>query len=93
MNGAAVTPAPARTPATVGASTGSATGGRAATAGGSATDGGAATASTAPPLEASAPGRGRLIGGVLLFIAGFTVVFVAVAVLIGTWDIVRQRRR
>ncbi|HEX5857881.1 MAG TPA: cytochrome c biogenesis protein CcdA [Microbacterium sp.] len=70
--GAAVTPAPARTPAAVGASTGPATAGE------------SATGSTVLPVEAPAPGRGRLIGGVLLFIAGFTVVFVAVAVLGGT---------
>jgi cytochrome c-type biogenesis protein len=73
--GAAVTPAPARTRAVVGASTGSATGkpGLAST-----------SDSVAEPVDASSPGRGRLIGGVLLFIAGFTVVFVAVAVLGGT---------
>lgn len=34
--------------------------------------------------SASAPGRGRLLGGVLLFIAGFTLVFIAVNVLGGT---------
>lgn len=34
--------------------------------------------------SASAPGRGRLLGGTLLFIAGFTVVFMAVNVLGGT---------
>jgi cytochrome c-type biogenesis protein len=33
---------------------------------------------------ASAPGRGRLVGGVLLFIAGFTLVFMTVNVLGGT---------
>lgn len=33
---------------------------------------------------ASSPGRGRLLGGVLLFIAGFTLVFMAVNVLGGT---------
>lgn len=32
----------------------------------------------------AAPGRGRLLGGVLLFIAGFTLVFMAVNVLGGT---------
>lgn len=40
------------------------------------------TATTAG--SAKAPGRGRLVGGVLLFIAGFTVVFVAMGVLAGT---------
>jgi cytochrome c-type biogenesis protein len=34
--------------------------------------------------SASAPGRGRLVGGTLLFIAGFTLVFMAVNVLGGT---------
>lgn len=34
--------------------------------------------------SASAPGRGRLLGGTLLFIAGFTLVFMAVNVLGGT---------
>lgn len=34
--------------------------------------------------SASAPGRGRLLGGTLLFIAGFTAVFVAVNALGGT---------
>ncbi|MEV7757938.1 cytochrome c biogenesis protein CcdA [Microbacterium sp. NPDC089180] len=34
--------------------------------------------------SASGPGRGRLLGGTLLFIAGFTVVFMAVNVLGGT---------
>ncbi|MCD2170556.1 MULTISPECIES: cytochrome c biogenesis CcdA family protein [Microbacterium] len=34
--------------------------------------------------SASAPGRGRLLGGTLLFIAGFTVVFMAINVLGGT---------
>ena len=76
--GAAVTPAPARVPATAGAPTGPATGGA-----GQATRV-AGTGPVADPAEASPPGRGRLVGGVLLFIAGFTVVFVAVAVLGGT---------
>jgi cytochrome c-type biogenesis protein len=34
--------------------------------------------------SSSAPGRGRLLGGVLLFIAGFTLVFMTVNVLGGT---------
>lgn len=34
--------------------------------------------------SAAAPGRGRLLGGVLLFIAGFTLVFMTVNVLGGT---------
>ena len=34
--------------------------------------------------SASAPGRGRLVGGTLLFIAGFTLVFVAYNALSGT---------
>ncbi|MGC5221067.1 cytochrome c biogenesis CcdA family protein [Micromonospora sp. DT81.3] len=70
--GAAVSPAPARNPIPVDASTGSATGAA------------SLTQAVAEPVEASLPGRGRLLGGVLLFIAGFTVVFVAVAVLGGT---------
>lgn len=41
-----------------------------------------ATTLTEPELEA--PSRGRLLGGVLLFIAGFTVVFMAVNILGGT---------
>lgn len=40
---------------------------------------------TDPPAPAdSAPSRGRLLAGVLLFIAGFTVVFVAINMLGGT---------
>lgn len=41
----------------------------------------AAPAATATDIE---PSRGRLLGGVLLFIAGFTVVFMAVNILGGT---------
>ncbi|MGC5172680.1 cytochrome c biogenesis CcdA family protein [Microbacterium sp. DT81.1] len=73
--GAAVSPAPARSPIAIDASTGSATGAASTTG---------LTQAVAEPVEASLPGRGRLLGGVLLFIAGFTVVFVAVAVLGGT---------
>jgi cytochrome c-type biogenesis protein len=36
------------------------------------------------PGSGAAPGRGRLVGGVLLFIAGFTLVFMTVNVLGGT---------
>nr|WP_205834965.1 cytochrome c biogenesis protein CcdA [Microbacterium sp. CFH 90308] len=39
---------------------------------------------TTTDLAAGAPARGRLVLGVLLFIAGFTVVFVSIAVLGGT---------
>ena len=53
--------------------------------------GASAPASGAAPAAASgavraqrAPGRGRLIAGVALFIAGFTVVFVAMGVLAGS---------
>ena len=41
-----------------------------------------AVAAVAAPVEG--PGRGRLVLGVLLFIAGFTVVFVSIAMLGGT---------
>ncbi|KAA9111483.1 cytochrome c biogenesis CcdA family protein [Microbacterium rhizomatis] len=41
------------------------------------------TSTDVPPVEV-APGRGRLLLGVLLFIAGFTVVFMAVTILGGT---------
>ena len=45
----------------------------------------ASTATTEAPAAATAePGRGRLVLGVLLFIAGFTVVFVSMAMLGGT---------
>ncbi|HWI30481.1 MAG TPA: cytochrome c biogenesis protein CcdA [Microbacterium sp.] len=72
--GGAVTPRPA--PVAVGAS--------AAIGAGSST-GSAVDASTRSATDASqAPGRGRLLGGVLLFIAGFTLVFVAISVLGGT---------
>jgi cytochrome c-type biogenesis protein len=38
----------------------------------------------AEPADVTEPGRGRLVLGVLLFIAGFTVVFVSMAMLGGT---------
>lgn len=44
----------------------------------------AATASGSVTVAAPAPTRGRLLGGVLLFIAGFTVVFMAINILGGT---------
>jgi cytochrome c-type biogenesis protein len=43
-----------------------------------------ATGNTPVPEPVEGPGRGRLVLGVLLFIAGFTVVFVSVAMLGGT---------
>ncbi len=43
-----------------------------------------APASGAVATEVVAPSRGRLLAGVLLFIAGFTVVFMAVTILGGT---------
>ena len=47
--------------------------------------GGATTASPAPAADgATRDGRGRLLLGVLLFILGFTIVFVAMGVLAGT---------
>jgi cytochrome c-type biogenesis protein len=42
------------------------------------------TGNTPVPEPVEGPGRGRLVLGVLLFIAGFTVVFVSVAMLGGT---------
>ncbi|MCK6080145.1 cytochrome c biogenesis protein CcdA [Microbacterium sp. EYE_5] len=39
---------------------------------------------TATKPRVAAPGRGRLLGGVLLFIAGFTVVFVSMGLFAGT---------
>lgn len=50
--------------------------------GGSQTD--ASARPTATVADADAPARGRLVLGVLLFIAGFTVVFVSIAMLGGT---------
>jgi cytochrome c-type biogenesis protein len=46
--------------------------------------GGAVSGRGAQSAEASAPVRGRLVLGVLLFIAGFTVVFMAVNIFSGT---------
>ncbi|MBA8815320.1 cytochrome c-type biogenesis protein [Microbacterium halimionae] len=47
---------------------------------------GGASSAVAPGSSggSTTPGRGRLVGGVLLFIAGFTVVFMAVTILGGT---------
>lgn len=70
--GGAVSPRPAAV--TVGASTASATG----------TGTGAAAAGAPAPDAGEGPGRGRLVLGVVLFIAGFTVVFVSIAMLGGT---------
>jgi cytochrome c-type biogenesis protein len=74
--GGAVSPRPAAV--TVGASTGSATGS------GTATGTGTAAAGAPAPDAVDGPGRGRLVLGVVLFIAGFTVVFVSIAMLGGT---------
>ena len=76
FNGGAVSPRPAAV--TVGASTGSATGS------GTATGTGTAAAGAPAPDAVEGPGRGRLVLGVVLFIAGFTVVFVSIAMLGGT---------
>lgn len=46
--------------------------------------GGATTARTGAPRSARAAGRGRVLLGVALFIAGFTLVFIAMGVLAGT---------
>jgi len=76
--GGAVAPRPAPVAVTSGvdaASTGSATGSGSPTGSGSGT-------SVPEPVEG--PARGRLLLGVLLFIAGFTVVFVSMAMLGGT---------
>lgn len=70
--GGAVSPRPAAV--TVRASTASATG----------TGTGAAAAGAPAPDAVEGPGRGRLVLGVVLFIAGFTVVFVSIAMLGGT---------
>lgn len=70
--GGAVSPRPAAV--TVGASTASATG----------TGTGGAAAGAPAPDAVEGPGRGRLVLGVVLFIAGFTVVFVSIAMLGGT---------
>lgn len=72
--GGAVSPRPAAV--TVGASTASATG--------TGTGTGAAAAGAPAPDAVEGPGRGRLVLGVVLFIAGFTVVFVSIAMLGGT---------
>ena len=53
-------------------------------AGGSSGASGASGAVGSVGSSARAAGRGRLVGGVLLFIAGFTVVFVAMGVLAGS---------
>jgi cytochrome c-type biogenesis protein len=74
--GGAVSPRPA--PVAVAASTGSATGA------GSAAGAGAAVGQSPVSEPVEEPGRGRLVLGVLLFIAGFTVVFVSMAMLGGT---------
>lgn len=70
--GGAVSPRPAAV--TAGASTASATG----------TGTGGAAAGAPAPDAVEGPGRGRLVLGVVLFIAGFTVVFVSIAMLGGT---------
>jgi len=80
--GGAVSPRPAAV--TVGASTGSATGTDTATGSGTATGTGTAAAGAPAPDAVEGPGRGRLVLGVVLFIAGFTVVFVSIAMLGGT---------
>ena len=72
--GGAVSPRPAAV--TVGASTASATG--------TGTGTGAAAAGAPAPDAVEGPGRGRRVLGVVLFIAGFTVVFVSIAMLGGT---------
>ena len=77
--GGAVTPRSPEAPA--GAAGGSSRSARSSTDGAIATD--AAPAATATS-EAVAPSRGRLLAGVLLFIAGFTVVFMSVNILGGT---------
>lgn len=68
--GGAVAPRRARVPVAVGV----------------ASTGASSTTDAAPRADAElpAPGRGRLLLGVLLFIAGFTVVFMAVTILGGT---------
>nr|WP_198425705.1 cytochrome c biogenesis protein CcdA [Microbacterium ureisolvens] len=86
--GGAVSPRPAAVPAgasartagaaATGASTSSATGASTSSATGAVAD------RTAIPEPVEGPGRGRLVLGVLLFIAGFTVVFVSMAMLGGT---------
>lgn len=75
--GGAVSPRPAAV--TVGASTAST-----ASATGTGTGTGAAAAGAPAPDAVEGPGRGRLVLGVVLFIAGFTVVFVSIAMLGGT---------
>jgi cytochrome c-type biogenesis protein len=79
--GGAVSPRPARV--AVGASTGSATGDGSA-AGDPRSLSERSETKRAEPADIIEPGRGRLVLGVLLFIAGFTVVFVSMAMLGGT---------
>ncbi|HEY9307698.1 MAG TPA: cytochrome c biogenesis protein CcdA [Microbacterium sp.] len=79
--GGAVSPRPARV--AVGASTGSATGDGSA-AGDPRSLSERSETKRAEPADVIEPGRGRLVLGVLLFIAGFTVVFVSMAMLGGT---------
>ncbi|MEV5069338.1 sulfite exporter TauE/SafE family protein [Microbacterium sp. LMI12-1-1.1] len=79
--GGAVSPRPARV--AVGASPGTATGDGSATGDPRSLSERSET-KRAEPADVIEPGRGRLVLGVLLFIAGFTVVFVSVAMLGGT---------
>ncbi|MFK4808149.1 cytochrome c biogenesis CcdA family protein [Microbacterium sp. ZW CA_36] len=79
--GGAVSPRPARV--AVGASPGTATGDGSATGAPRSLSERSET-KRAEPADVIEPGRGRLVLGVLLFIAGFTVVFVSVAMLGGT---------
>jgi cytochrome c-type biogenesis protein len=79
--GGAVSPRPARV--VVGASTGSSTGDGSATGDPRSLSERSET-KRAEPADVIEPGRGRLVLGVLLFIAGFTVVFVSMAMLGGT---------
>lgn len=46
-----------------------------------------ATALAAPPAPTEVASRGRLLGGVLLFIAGFTVVFMAINIFGGAFGV------
>ncbi|MFC8680011.1 cytochrome c biogenesis CcdA family protein [Microbacterium ureisolvens] len=78
--GGAVSPRPAAVPAGASARTA----GAAATGASTSSATGAAADRTAVPEPVEGPGRGRLVLGVLLFIAGFTVVFVSMAMLGGT---------
>ncbi|WZO34045.1 cytochrome c biogenesis protein CcdA [Microbacterium sp. LWS13-1.2] len=79
--GGAVSPRPARV--AVGASPSTATGDGSATGDPRSLSERSET-KRAEPSDVIEPGRGRLVLGVLLFIAGFTVVFVSVAMLGGT---------